>query len=356
MLGVEYEKSRGKGASMGAARARSFHDLQPDAQRLVRALAVLDGTSISFASAAAVVERPRPQAILAALAAAGWGRTTQDQFEIATGAREFVATLADSVSTAEVDEVLTRVAAVTTQAGGTSEAIRTDTVTVIRAAGRHHRVDLAGDVARAAWRSPAARAHLDWCRELAHHGEQAAIAGRQPELLTELLDTSGEVYASAADWQGAERAWLRALAVVEDLGDTTRTTRFLHLLTTNYLNWARPHKALDMLLEIVAIHERADNLVKAAEAQAEVARIMADAGRADAAVDYLTRADRVLRAHPGPEVANLHAAILSDLGQVHARLGEINTARNHYHRALALVVDTDDRAADRIRALQAELP
>lgn len=351
----KHEKSRGKGALVGAARPRSFRDLQPDARRLVRALAVLDGTSISFVSAAAVVELPQPHAVdvLAALAAAGWGRVTQDQFEIAAGVREFLGALVRSVPPAEVDEVLTRVAAVTTRAGGTSPAVRTDTVTVIRAAGRRHRVAIAGDVARAAWRSPAARAHLDWCRELAHHGEQAAIAGRQPELLTELLNTSAEVYASLADWQGAERAWLRALAVVEDLGDTTRTLRFFHLLTTNYLNWERPHKAVDMLLEIVAIHERAGNEVETARAQAEVARVMADAGRTDAAIDYLTKADRALRGHP--EVANLHAAVLSDLGQLHARLGGINTARNHYHRALAMVVDTDARAADRIRALQAEL-
>jgi tetratricopeptide (TPR) repeat protein len=350
-----------KGASVSAARARSFRDLQPDAQRLVRALAVLDGTSISFDSAAAVTELPRPQAVLAALAAAGWGRVTRDRFEIAVGVRERLAELVQSVPPAEVDDVLARVAAVTTQAhkavGGAPPALRTDTVTVIRAAGRHRRAAIAGDVARAAWRSLATRAHLDWCRELAYAGEQAAIDGRQPELLVELLDTSAEVYASAGDWQGAERAWLRALAVVEELGDTTRATHFFHLLTTNYLNWERPHKAVNMLLEIAAIHERADNLVKAAQAQAEVARIMADAGRTDAAVDYLTRADRTLRAHPGtdPERIRAHAAILSDLGQVHARLGAINTARNYYHRALAMVVDIDDRAADRIRVLQAEL-
>jgi tetratricopeptide (TPR) repeat protein len=320
---------------------------------------VLDGPSISLVSAAAVLRTPRKRAgeTLTALAAAGWGSVTPDRFEIAADAREHLAEVVRSVPPAEVDQVLADVAEATSQAH-TSPAVRTDMVNVVRAAGRHHRITVAVAVARAAWRSPTAREQLDWCRELARYGEEAAIAARQPELLVELLDSSAEVYAAAADWPGAERAWLRALAVVEDLGDTARSTHFLHLLTTNYLNWERPHKAVDMLLEIVAIHERAGDPVRTAEAQAAVARTMAGAGRADAAIEYLGRADRVLRAHPNvsPEVTSLHATILSDLGRIHAQLGGINTARNCYHRALALVVDTDDRTAERIRALQADLP
>jgi tetratricopeptide (TPR) repeat protein len=353
-----------KGASVEAAWARAFRDLQPDAQRLVRALAVLDGTSISLTVAAAVAELPPPRAVqvLAALAAAGWGSATQDRFELAIDAREHLAELAGSIPAAEVDQVLADVAAVTTRACATGHgippAVRADTVNVVRAAGRHHRTAVAGAVARAAWRSPTAREDLGWCRELARYGEEAAIAGRQPELLVELLDSSAEVYASVGDRPGAERAWLRALAVVEDLGDTARSTRFRRLLATNYLNWERPHKAVDILLEVAAIHERAGDLVEAARAQVDAARTMANAGRADAAIEYLGRADRVLRTHSDtdPEVTNLHATILSELGQVHAQLGGINTARNYYHRALALVVDTDERTADRIRALQAALP
>jgi hypothetical protein len=60
-------------------------------------------------------------------------------------------------------------------------------VSVIRAACRLRHTAVAGAVARAAWRSSTVRAHLDWCRELAHHGENAAIIGRQPKLLIELL-------------------------------------------------------------------------------------------------------------------------------------------------------------------------
>jgi tetratricopeptide (TPR) repeat protein len=267
--------------------------------------------------------------------------------------------LAQSVSSAEVDQVLNRVASVVrAHAGGIpSPAVRTDVVSVIRAAGRHRRVDIVGAVARVAWQSPVVREDLVWCRELARCGEDAAIAGRQPELLVELLDRSALVHVSVGDWPGAERAWLRALAVVEDLGDTARSVRFFNLLATNYLNWERPHKAVDMLLETVTCHERSGDPVRTVEALAAAARVMAGAGRADAAIEYLGRADRVLRALPDVDAAttSLHATILSKLGQVHARLGGINTARNYYHQALSMVVDTDEQTADRIRALQAAL-
>lgn len=341
--------------------ARTFHDLGPEAQRLVRAFEVLNGTSLSLASVAAVLEVPPPRAaeITASLAATGWGTVTEDRFEITLEARYHLPELVPDMSQPEIDQVLAHVATVAqthTTASGMPPAIRTDVVTVVRAAGKHRRFTVATAVAQAAWQSLTTREDLDWTRELAQSGEQAAIAARKPELLIELLNNSAEIYSSAADWPGAERAWLRALAIAEQLGDTPREIHFLQLLTTNYLNWDLPHRALDMQLEVVAIHERADEPVKTAEALAAVARIMADGGRAEAAIEYLKRADRALRTHPAPEeVASLHATILTDLGQVHARLGRIQSARNCYRRALALVVDTDEVTTNRIRALRTAL-
>jgi hypothetical protein len=341
--------------------ARAFPSLGPEAQRLVRALAVLDGSSLSLASVAAVLDAPQQRAaeITAGLAVAGWGIVTEDRFEITPAARGHFPELVPDMLPAEVDHVLADVAAVAqahTTSSGMPPAVRTDTVSLVRAARRHRRFTIAGTVVRAAWRSPTTREDLDWSRELARYGEEMAIAARQPELLIELLNNSAETYAAAADWPGAERAWLRALAIVEDLDDTPRAIHFLHLLVANYLNWQRPHKALDTQLEIVAIHERADDPVKTPQALAAVARTLANTGRADAAIEYLKRADRVLRAHPDHEADSLHATILGDLGQVHARLGRINSARSYYHRALALVVDTDDETANRIRAAQTALP
>lgn len=339
---------------------RTFRDLEPDAQRLVRAFAVLDGQSLSLMSATSVLKMPQPHAAetTASLTAAGWVTATEERLEITPAARPHLPSLVPDILPTEVDEVLAHVAATVethTTPSGIPKAIRTDVVTLIRAAGRHRRFTIASTIARAAWRSPTTREDLDWTRQLAQCGEDAAIAARQPELFIELLNNSAETYTAAAYWPGAERAWLRALAIAEDLNDIPRTIHFLHLLTTNYLNWQRPHKALDMQLEIVDIHQRAGDPGKTAEALAAVAHIMAAAGRTDAAIDYLTKANHILRAHPDHAVASVHATILSDLGQVHARLGRFNSARNYYHRALALVVDTDEKTTNQIRALQAAL-
>jgi hypothetical protein len=110
-------------------------------------------------------------------------------------------------------------------------------VTLVRATGRHRRFTITSTTARAAWRSPTTREDLDWTRQLARYGEDAAIAARQPELLIELLNNSAETYTATTDWPGAERAWLRALAIAEQRDDTPRAIHFFHLLTTNYLNW-----------------------------------------------------------------------------------------------------------------------
>lgn len=346
---------------MGTTWAQALCKLRADAQRLVRALAVLDGSSISFVSVAAVLEVPEPRAtdIMSVLTANRWGAIAEDRFEVAVYAREFLAELAQTVSAAEVDQVLTLAAAAVQPYLDKVPplTVRVDLVSVIRAAGRHRRSDIVGEVARVAWRSPAMRKDLVWCRELAQCGEDAAIASRQPELLIELLNNSAEVYASVEDWPGAERAWARALALTEDLGDPERSVHFLNLLTTNYLNWKRPHKAVDMLHKIVEIHEHAGDPLKTAQAQAAFARVMANANRPDAAINYLRRADHLLRQLPDhdTEVSTLRATILADLGEVHARSGAINSARTCYRNALTLVIDTDIPTTNRIRTLQKTL-
>lgn len=341
---------------------KAHGELHPAAQLLVRALAVLDGQSISLTSAAAVLEvfEPRAAEIAALLAADGWGTVTEDRFEVAICARLYLAELAPTVPAAEVDQVLTRVATMVWPHAGRrtpSLTVRADVVSVIRAAGQYRRGDIVATVARAAWRSPIVRKDPLWCRELAQCGNDAAIASRQPNLFVELLNNSAEVYASVKDWPEAERAWLRALAIVEDLDDTERSVHFLGLLTDNYLNWKRPHKAIDMLLKIVSIHRHAGDTINTVHALRPAARVMANANRPDAAINYLTEADQLLRALPDvdPEITSLHATILSELGQAHAQLGRTNSARNCYHKALTMVVDTDEHTADQIRALQKTL-
>lgn len=358
-----------EGVPVGAAWALTFHDLHPDAQHVVRACAVLGELSISVVSAAAVVDA-REERVIAALAAAGesgWGRLADDQFDVAAGARGYLRDLVDTMARDDVRLVLERIAAAVTSAvtsaatgvGVMPSGMRADVLSVIRAATRHGHPRVGTRVALAAWPTVTSDVGVVWCRDLAECGEDAAVASREPELLVELFDLSARVYSARGDWQGAERALLRALFMVEQLGDSRRFAHFLELLASNYIAWGRLHKTGDTLLELVAVRDREGDPIATAEVLAKVGTTMFDADRLDVAVDYLGQADRLLRelADTLPDVRARRAVVLGDLGRAHARRGAINSARTCYHQALALASGIgDDDLAARVRALQEALP
>jgi tetratricopeptide (TPR) repeat protein len=320
---------------------------------------VLGHPSLSLVTAAAVLDAPvdRVTEILVAAREHGWGDVVDDRFEVSAEARPYLRELATATSEADARLLVDRAAAAAQSATATTPSVRADVISVLQWANRHRRPDLAAQVARAAWRTANRETDPEWCRELAEHGEEAAIGSRNPDLLIELLNLSATAYSTAGDWQNAERAWLRAVAVAENRGDPARFVHFLELLATNYRDWGRPHKAADTLLEIVAVRERGGDPAKTAEAIAAVGTTMFDAGRLDAAAHYLGQADRLLRDLGGdaPDTRALHATVLSDLGRVHASGGSINTARTFYHQALALALDTDEDVVQRIRHSQAAL-
>lgn len=363
---------------MGAAWALTFHDLHPDAQQVMRACAVLDQSSISLVSAAAVVDVPvaRMAATLAPAESLGWGRVTADRFDVTTAARSYLRDLARSIPEQDVRLMVDRLAAVvisTTTSGPTmTPAVREDVIGIVRAANRYSHPHVAVRVARAVWQaldktSPVAsdeksvavaEVDLGWCRQLAEHGEEACIALGGHEGLLELLDLSARAYFARGDWQDAEAAWLGALSIVDDLGDASRFVHFLDLLATNYRAWGRPHKTVDMLLEIASVQDREGDAFALAGTFAAVGTTFLQTDRVDDAEAYLRRADRLLSELPADDadVRARRAVVLCDLGRVHARRGAIDSARTAYHEALVLALDIgDDGLAYRIRALQAAL-
>lgn len=345
---------------MEAAWALAFHDLHPDAQQVMRACAVLDQPSISLVSAAAVVDAPvaRMAATLAPAEHAGWGSVTEVGFDVTAGARSYLRDLARTMPEQAVRLILDRIAAevisTTTSDRTMRPAVRVDVLGIVRAANRYHHPHIAVEVARSVWRALVAEVDLGWCRQLADHGEAAAIAIHDHESLLELLDLSAKTYSAQGDWQGAEAAWLGALSIADDLGDSARFTHFLALLATNYRDWGRPHKTIDMLLEIAAVQERAGDTLARAETLAAIGTTFLDAGGVDDAEEYLGRANRLLHTMGSPRA---RATVLSDLGRVHARRGAINSARTSYHEALVVALAVgDDALVARIRELQAVLP
>ncbi|TDV34230.1 hypothetical protein CLV71_14112 [Actinophytocola oryzae] len=354
-----------EGVPVEAAWALTFHDLHPDARQVVRASAVLNGPSISLVSMAAAggFSMSRLNEVLDVASEAGWGRHVEDRFEVAPGARAFLRNLVLSMPANAVRLMLDRIGgaviAATDEVKAVPPAIRADIIGVIRAANRLGEPALVARVARAAWHVVTPDVSLAWCKQLAEHGEQAAIAVRDPALLVELLDSSARTYSAGGDWQAAERAWLRALAVLDRTSTSERFVDFLGLLATNYRRWGRLHKMADTLLEVVALHQREGDPVKTAEALAAVGTTLFEAGRLDAAIQHLESANRLLQELPDDDVVARarRSVVLGDLGQVYAERGAINTARTCYHRALASALDIgDDAIATRIRELQATLP
>jgi tetratricopeptide (TPR) repeat protein len=216
---------------------------------------------------------------------------------------------------------------------------------------------LAVQLALAAWSLARNVIDPEWRRSLARAGEEAAIASRQPAALAELLVRSAEVYADSGDRKAAERQWVRALAMADDMNDRERFADLLLVLSQLYRDWGRIHKALDVLQELVAERERTDSPpVELAEALAAAGSTMLDAKRPTSAINLLSRADDVIASIDDRDdnISRTHAAILVDLGTAWQEQHSFSTASRIYSRALTMLVDVDDATADLVRTLLAD--
>lgn len=224
----------------------------------------------------------------------------------------------------------------------------------IRIAGEDGRYELAGQLALVLWRVMAAlpetRGDAAWRAELARLGEQAVTVGREPRLLGEVLQDSARVAADLAEYRTAEAQWVRAEAVWRRLGDRPKMIAVMAELGRMYRSWGRHHLALDAFFEVVSEYRRGGDDHGLAVALYEVGMTMLAAGRADSAVEYLSQADGVFDALSGPVEAE-HARALVGLGRAQWSQGAYGRARRHFSAALALWVDLDDAAADKVRLL-----
>lgn len=112
---------------------------------------------------------------------------------------------------------------------------------------------------------------------------------------------------------------------------------------------------------MVDLQRAAGDAVGAAEALTELAATMRAAGRLSSAIDYFTQADEAMSpiteaAGTSPDVVAVHAQILVSWGQALWDQGHHGAARRRWSRALAMVIDVDDVAADHVRALLATAP
>jgi hypothetical protein len=189
-----------------------------------------------------------------------------------------------------------------------------------------------------------------WATDLARHGEEAAIQGRDPHTLGTVLEHSAQLAEYHADRLTAEAQWVRALAVWRELAEHTRVVGVLTALIGLYRSWGRFHRALDAAVELVSETQRAADDRGTALALGAVGVTMLAANRPDSAVDYLNQADRAMSQLVEPLTAE-HAHTLVALGRAHWRLGAWSMARRRFSAALALWVDLDDTEADYVRLL-----
>jgi tetratricopeptide (TPR) repeat protein len=192
-----------------------------------------------------------------------------------------------------------------------------------------------------------------WWAELAGLGEALAIAERDPQLLADLLHRSATRFAGRGERVRAEEQWVRALAIVRRAAKADRAEAILAGMSTLYRDWGRLGKALDADLGLVDLRREAGDPVGIAEALATVADTMRLAGRIRSAADYLAQADAVITGAGDPLP---HARIVAAWGRALWELGEPGPARRQWSRALAMLIDVDDEAADAVRALLATEP
>jgi tetratricopeptide (TPR) repeat protein len=245
--------------------------------------------------------------------------------------------------------------------GGWLADHRADVLAAVREDARGMGIRLAAAVWPAAGLVPDPR----WWAELAEAGEALAIADREPAMLVDLLHGAATTFAEHDDRLRAEERWVRALAITRRDGLRDRGEAVLRALGALYRDWGRLGKALDAYLGLVDLRRDLGDPAGTADALAEVGTTMHAAGRLPSATDYFDRADEAMRAvtdtgtttpAAAPEAATAHARILVWCGRTRWEQGEHGAARRRWSRALALLVDVDEDAANRVRTLLATEP
>jgi tetratricopeptide (TPR) repeat protein len=230
---------------------------------------------------------------------------------------------------------------------------RAEVLAAVRACDRDGSRAMGTRLAAAAW--PVARVVRDprWWVELAEAGESLAIADRDPATLVDLLHSGATTFAEHGDRLRAEERWVRALAITRRDGDRARGEAVLSALGALYRDWGRLSKALDAYLGLVDLRRDMGDPAGTADALAEVGATMHAAGRLDSATDYFDRADEAMGQVTAPET---HARILVWCGRTRWEQGQHGAARRRWSRALAMLVDVDEHAANQVRALLANGP
>lgn len=192
-----------------------------------------------------------------------------------------------------------------------------------------------------------------WSRDLLDIG--AGLAAALPTSL--LLATAFRRAAESLRAQGALRlatvAGMRELAIrrLRD-DDPDAAAAALHDLAATYRAQGRLHKVVGCADEVLELYLLHGDQPGTARALVHLGSLMIEVGRFDSAVKYLSRADKVFEDLADPTG---RARCLALLGRALWLSGDRAVAHRRFNRALALLIGTDDTAAQQVRDLVAEL-
>ncbi|CCH30163.1 hypothetical protein ABZ816_38220 [Actinosynnema sp. NPDC047251] len=228
----------------------------------------------------------------------------------------------------------------------------TVSLAAVRAAGRARLRSLATALAAHLWTCAPTDVPRQWAEGLADAGTRAAIDDRQPRRLAGLLRLSARWFAASGDFVTANAHGVREWTVWKELGDTAGMIDTLWRRAEIYRADRRGNRELDCYQRLRSLYQGVDDRFGLARTQVARGVALIVVGRPRNAGEQLRDAARAVEDLADVPPSDL-ASLLETLGRAFWRLGAVGTAKRQFSGALRLLVDHDDQAAQRIRALLA---
>ncbi|MGW4116934.1 hypothetical protein ACWEFJ_39185, partial [Actinosynnema sp. NPDC004786] len=225
----------------------------------------------------------------------------------------------------------------------------------VRAGGRARLRSLAVGLASRLWVCAPTDAPRQWAVDLAEAGTRAAVDDRRPHGLAGLLRLSARWFAAAGDFPTAEAHGVREWVVWKQLDDTEGMIDTLWRRAHVYRAAGRGNRELDCYQRLVSLYRRVGDRFGLARVRVSRGVALVGVGRDRDAGEQLREAARAVGELDSPADAppGELASVLEDLGRALWGLGAFGWARRQFSAALRLLVDRDERAAQRVRILLA---
>jgi tetratricopeptide (TPR) repeat protein len=200
------------------------------------------------------------------------------------------------------------------------------------------------------WPIVAAQARAPWPGRLRYCGTRLVDELPTSRVLAQVLRYSAQACRRHEYYQEAELDGMRELAIWRALNDYAGAVDALRHLAETFRSRNRLHRVMDCADQILQWALRQRDEIAVAGAFRDLGLLTVEAGRPDEAIGYLTRARDIIDTLPGVPVVR-QAELIARLGTAMWLSGARSKARRRFSEALALLVDVDDAAADRIRVL-----